>query len=130
MALTWARNGIWALLVLLAGGGVAYVGVWGYSLYPTKYSPALVYYDNLAGSPTYIAEANEIAVISLLDHNPGEIICGAKGSPQAHRKAPGRGLDGAGWKFDIFCAQRLLNLGYGEVPGGHGRTTCRPGLVQ
>jgi hypothetical protein len=38
-------------------GGVAYVGVWGYSYYD-YYSPALVYYDNLGGGyPTYVAEA-------------------------------------------------------------------------
>ncbi len=40
------------------GGGVAYVGVWGLSNYATKYSPALVYYDNLAKGTTYIAEAS------------------------------------------------------------------------
>ena len=40
-----------------SGGGVAYVGVWGHSDYPAKYSPALVYYDNLASGTTYIAEA-------------------------------------------------------------------------
>lgn len=39
-----------------SAGGVAYVGVWGGSNY-TYYSPALVYYDNLASSTTYIAEA-------------------------------------------------------------------------
>ena len=38
-------------------GGVAYIDVWGRSNYASYYSPALVYYDNLAGSPTYIAEA-------------------------------------------------------------------------
>lgn len=38
-------------------GGVAYVGVWGYSNY-SYYSPALVYYNNLgSGFPTYVAEA-------------------------------------------------------------------------
>ena len=37
-------------------GGVAYVGVWGYSNYE-YYQPALVYYDQLASSPTYISEA-------------------------------------------------------------------------
>ncbi|MCB1856938.1 MAG: PKD domain-containing protein, partial [Gammaproteobacteria bacterium] len=39
-------------------GGVAYIGVWGGSDYATYYSPALVYYDNLAKFPTYIAEAS------------------------------------------------------------------------
>nr|WP_067293656.1 Ig-like domain-containing protein [Marinobacterium profundum] len=38
------------------GGGVAYVGVWGYSNY-TNYQPALVYYENLASFSPYIAEA-------------------------------------------------------------------------
>lgn len=38
-------------------GGVAYIGVWGYSNYATYYSPALVYFDNLASGTTYIAEA-------------------------------------------------------------------------
>lgn len=39
-------------------GGVAYVNVWGRSDYHTKYSPALVYYDNLGPSyPPYVAEA-------------------------------------------------------------------------
>ena len=37
-------------------GGVAYVGVWGASYYES-YQPALVYYDNLASAPYYIAEA-------------------------------------------------------------------------
>jgi PKD repeat protein len=41
-----------------SGGGVAYVGVWGRSDYATRYSPALVYYDNLAKGTTYIAEAS------------------------------------------------------------------------
>ncbi|MFQ3196661.1 MAG: PKD repeat protein [Paraglaciecola sp.] len=40
-----------------SSGGIAYVGVWGRSDFPT-YQPALVYYDNLgAGNPTYVAEA-------------------------------------------------------------------------
>lgn len=38
-------------------GGVAYVGVWGNSSYASYYSPALVYYNNLASSANYIAEA-------------------------------------------------------------------------
>ena len=38
-------------------GGVAYVNVWGRSNYASYYSPALVYYNRLASSPTYIAEA-------------------------------------------------------------------------
>lgn len=37
-------------------GGVAYVGVWGYSNYE-YYQPALVYYDQLSSSATYISEA-------------------------------------------------------------------------
>ena len=41
-----------------SAGGVAYVGVWGMSIYASYYSPALVYYDNLGGgNPTYVAEA-------------------------------------------------------------------------
>jgi PKD repeat protein len=40
-----------------SGGGVAYVGVFGFSSYG-YYSPALVYYDNLASNATYIAEAS------------------------------------------------------------------------
>jgi len=39
------------------GGGVAYVNVWGRSDYASKYSPALVYYNNLASYAPYIAEA-------------------------------------------------------------------------
>ncbi len=39
-------------------GGVAYIGVWGRGDYASNYSPALVYYDNLAKSSTYIAEAS------------------------------------------------------------------------
>ncbi len=39
-------------------GGVAYIGVWGRSDYASRYSPALVYYDNLAKNATYIAEAS------------------------------------------------------------------------
>lgn len=39
-------------------GGVAYIGVWGRSNYASYYSPALVYYDNLAKNATYIAEAS------------------------------------------------------------------------
>jgi hypothetical protein len=39
-------------------GGVAYVGVWGYSSYSSKYSPALVYYNNLGnGRADYVSEA-------------------------------------------------------------------------
>jgi PKD repeat protein len=38
-------------------GGVAYVGVYGSSNY-AYYSPALVYYNNLAKATTYIAEAS------------------------------------------------------------------------
>lgn len=40
-------------------GGVAYVNVFGRADYPTYYSPALVYYNNLGpGVETYIAEAS------------------------------------------------------------------------
>jgi len=39
-------------------GGVAYVGVWGISSYYSKYSPALVYFNNLGGGRAdYVAEA-------------------------------------------------------------------------
>ncbi len=38
-------------------GGVAYVGVWGISNYASYYSPALVYYNNLASASYYISEA-------------------------------------------------------------------------
>lgn len=38
-------------------GGVAYVNVWGRSDYASRYSPALVYYNNLASYAPYIAEA-------------------------------------------------------------------------
>ena len=39
-------------------GGVAYVGVWGYSNYSSRYSPALVYYNNLGnGRADYVSEA-------------------------------------------------------------------------
>jgi len=38
-------------------GGVAYVGVWGRSDFASYYSPALVYYNNLASSASYISEA-------------------------------------------------------------------------
>ena len=39
-------------------GGVAYVGVWGRSDYYSRYSPALVYFDNLgSGRPDFVAEA-------------------------------------------------------------------------
>ena len=38
-------------------GGVAYVGVWGRSDFPSYYSPALVYYNNLASHAPYISEA-------------------------------------------------------------------------
>ena len=41
-----------------SGGGVAYIGVWGRSDYASRYSPALVYYDNLGKGTTYIAEAS------------------------------------------------------------------------
>ncbi|MBL4782081.1 MAG: tandem-95 repeat protein [Porticoccaceae bacterium] len=39
------------------GGGVAYVGVWGFSNFASYYSPALVYYNNLASHAPYISEA-------------------------------------------------------------------------
>ncbi len=38
-------------------GGVAYVGVWGRSDFASYYSPALVYYNNLASFAPYISEA-------------------------------------------------------------------------
>lgn len=38
-------------------GGVAYVNVWGSSNYASYYSPALVYYNNLASHPPYMSEA-------------------------------------------------------------------------
>ena len=41
-----------------SAGGVAYVNVWSMSVYPTAYSPALVYYNNLGGgAANYVAEA-------------------------------------------------------------------------
>ncbi len=39
------------------GGGVAYINVWGGSNFASYYSPALVYYNNLASSASYISEA-------------------------------------------------------------------------
>jgi len=39
-------------------GGVAYVGVWGRSDYSSRYSPALVYFNNLGGGRAdYVSEA-------------------------------------------------------------------------
>jgi RND family efflux transporter MFP subunit len=53
MALTWARNGIWALLVLLAGGGVAYALLVGKPAPapapPPVFAPPLV--DVVAAAP-------------------------------------------------------------------------------
>jgi PKD repeat protein len=40
-----------------SAGGVAYVNVWGRSNFASYYSPALVYYNNLASYAPYIAEA-------------------------------------------------------------------------
>ncbi|MEH6824264.1 MAG: PKD domain-containing protein [Motiliproteus sp.] len=40
-----------------SSGGVAYVNVWGRSDFNSTYSPAFVYYNNLANGTTYIAEA-------------------------------------------------------------------------
>ena len=40
-----------------AAGGIAYVGVWGLSEFPSYYSPAFVYSDMLADNAGYIAEA-------------------------------------------------------------------------
>ena len=40
-----------------SAGGIAYIGVWGRYNYHTYYSPALVYFDNLAKGTTYIAES-------------------------------------------------------------------------
>ncbi|MGB5764622.1 MAG: PKD domain-containing protein, partial [Sedimenticolaceae bacterium] len=55
------------------GGGVAYVGVWGAWNYATRYSPVLVYYDNLAKNTTYIAEsaAHEFGHNLGLSHDGG-----------------------------------------------------------
>jgi PKD repeat protein len=39
-------------------GAVAYAGVWGYANYASYYSPALIYFDNLAKGTTYIAESS------------------------------------------------------------------------
>ncbi len=56
-------------------GGVAYVGVWGRYNYASYYSPALVYYDNLAKSTTYMAEASA----HEFGHNLGLSHDGASG---------------------------------------------------
>jgi chitodextrinase len=59
------------------GGGVAYVNVFGRSDYHTRYSPALVYFDNLGGgASTYVAEASS----HELGHNLGLSHDGAPGT--------------------------------------------------
>ena len=40
-----------------SSGGIAYVGVWGYSNYATTFSPAFVYSDMQYNQPDFIAEA-------------------------------------------------------------------------
>jgi PKD repeat protein len=55
--ITSKRDGSGRAMPYDYAGGVAYVGVWGRSNYASYYSPALVYFDNLAKATTYIAEA-------------------------------------------------------------------------
>ena len=55
--ITSKRDANGAAMPYDTAGGVAYIGVWGYSNYASSYSPALVYYDNLLKETTYIAEA-------------------------------------------------------------------------
>jgi PKD repeat protein len=70
-------------------GGVAYVNVWGRSDYPTYYSPALVYYNNLgSGHAPYVAEATS----HEFGHNIGLSHDGTRG-PNAVGYYEGHGSD-------------------------------------
>ncbi len=59
-------------------GGTAYTNVWGRGNYANFYSPALVYYNNLASFPPYIAEAasHEMGHNLGLSHNGSRLRSG------------------------------------------------------
>jgi hypothetical protein len=71
-------------------GGVAYVNVFGRSDYPSYYSPALVYYNNLGGGvETYVAEASS----HEFGHNLGLSHDGLGGTaPTTYYAGHGSGL--------------------------------------
>ncbi len=71
-------------------GGVAYVNVFGRPDYPTYYSPALVYVENLSKSAPYIAEAAS----HEMGHNMGLSHDGVNGGTAYY---PGHGSGWVSW---------------------------------
>lgn len=68
--ITKKKDGKGKALPFSGYGGIAYIGVWGGKNF-SYYQPALVYYDNLASAPQYIAESasHEVAHNFGLSHD-------------------------------------------------------------
>lgn len=92
-------------------GGVAYVGVWGRSDYHTRYSPALVYYNNLASNPTYMAEASS----HELGHNLGLSHDGT--STSSYYTGHGTGFVSWGPIMGIGYSKNVTQWSKGEYTG-------------
>ena len=90
-------------------GGVAYVGVWGRSNYE-YYQPALVYYDNLASAPYYIAEAasHELGHNLALSHDGT--------STQGYYSGHGSGLTSWGPVMGVGYYTNVTQWSKGEYP--------------
>lgn len=74
-------------------GGVAYVDVWGEPNYEPYYSPALVYYDNLANYFEYIA----IVASHEMGHNLGLSHDGFNNGVSSYEYYAGYAVSGLSW---------------------------------
>ncbi len=94
-----------------SAGGVAYVGVWGAYNYGTYWSPALVYYDNLAKSTTYVAEA----VSHEFGHHLGLSHDATSSDPYYH----GHGSGSTSWApiMGVGYYKNVTQWSKGEYPG-------------
>lgn len=92
-------------------GGVAYVNVWGRSNYASYYSPALVYYNNLASFAPYIAEAAS----HEMGHNLGLAHDGT--SKDSYYKGHGDGFVSWGSIMGVGYYSNVTQWSKGEYSG-------------
>ncbi len=93
-----------------SAGGVAYVNVWGRSNYASYYSPALVYYNNLASFPPYISEAAS----HEMGHNLGLSHDGT--STQSYYAGQGSGFVSWGPIMGVGYYTNVTQWSKGEYP--------------
>ena len=66
----------------------------------------------------HLSEAHEVAARAAGDHEIAEILLSLEAHHRAQRKFPRARLEPPGGELHVFAAQRVLDIGHGQLPRG------------